>query len=253
MSCIRCGNPKTIKAHLIPQVFCKEVIVGKALATSVTQNGSFFPSQSGTFDKNILCAKCDGDLGVNEKYAAITLRLIRQKSIGIYNGPTYLEELGKEKIIRFAAGILWKYSITQGDYGQINLYDFQEKVRQMAYGEIKIPVWFDVMMLRLKTHPLDTGISAYRAPFPDKINRVRIYRFMVGGVLFFCEGSQKKMRNDPTHQFWLSQKNELQYVIAPANIFEEYTLSKNIAFDSTRLSSFLDKQDMVAKNKRHSS
>ena len=79
MACIRCGNPKTIKAHLIPQVFCKEVRLGNSFATMVKDSGEFSLTQSGVFDKNILCEDCDGELGKNEKYAAEVFRLIRKK------------------------------------------------------------------------------------------------------------------------------------------------------------------------------
>lgn len=105
------------------------------------------------------------------------------------------------------------------------------------------------MLFRLKVHPQDDGVFAYRAPLPDRIDRVRIYRFMVGGILFFVKVHNKKMRNDPTQLNWLSQKDDLQYVIAPASMFEEYKILKDLAFNSTPLSSYLDKQDSIAKNK----
>jgi hypothetical protein len=252
MPCIRCGNPKTIKAHLLPQVFCKEVKVGTSFASMVNDSGSFSLTQSGVFDKNILCKECDGKLGKNEKYAAEAFRLIRQKSVGNYNGTALLANQDKEKILRFVAGILWKYSITQKEYGRIDLFGFQEDVKRIAYEEIEIPTWFDALLFRLKIHPNDDGVFAYRAPLPDKLDRVRIYRFMVGGILFFVKVHNKKMRNDPTQQNWLSQEDDLQYVIAPANMFEEYKILKDIAFNSEPLSSYLDKQDSISKNKSSS-
>lgn len=223
--------------------------MGPSLAAMVKDTGEFSFSQSGVFDKNILCNVCDGELGKNEKYAAEVFRLIRQKSIGNYNGPALITNQDKEKILRFAAGILWKYSITQKGYGKIELFGFQEDVKRIAYEEINIPTWFDALLIRLKIHPNDDGVFAYRAPLPDKIDRVRIYRFMVGGVLFFVKVHNKKMRKDETLQFWLSQKDDLQFVIAPADKFEEYKTIMNLAYNSEPLSSFLDKQDSFSKNK----
>lgn len=223
--------------------------MGKEFAAMVKESGDFSRTQSGVFDKNILCKDCDGKLGKNEKYAAEAFRLIRQKSVGNYHGPARLTNLDKEKILRFAAGILWKYSITQKEYGRIDLFGFQEDVKRIAYEEIAIPSWFDALLFRLKVHTQDDGVFAYRAPLPDKVNRVRIYRFMLGGILFFVKVHNKKMRIDPTQEYWLSQKEGLQYFIAPANKFEEYTSVKELAFNSPQLSSFLDKQDSIAKNK----
>lgn len=252
MACIRCGNHKTIKAHLLPQVFCKEVKVGTSFATMLNGSGDFSITQSGVFDKNILCKDCDGKLGQNEKYAAETFRLIRQKSVGNYIGPALIANLDKEKILRFAAGILWKYSITQMEYGKINLFDYQEDVKRIAFEDIEIPTWFDALLFRLKVHLNDDGVFAYRAPLPDKVDRVRIYRFMVGGILFFVKVHNKKMKNGPAQKSWLSQENDFQYVIAPANKFEEYQIIKDLANNSEPLSSYLDRQDSISKNKVNS-
>src|SRR5690606_33302301 len=252
MLCIRCGNSKTIKAHLLPHVFCKEVKVGTSFATMVNDYGNLSLTQSGVFDKNILCKECDGKLGKNEKYAAEKFHLIRQKSVGNYNGPALIANLDKEKILRFAAGILWKYSITQKEYGRIDLFGFQEDVKKIAYEEIEIPTWFDALLFRLKVHPNDDGVFAYRAPLPDRVGRVRIYRFMVGGILFFVKVHNENMVNDQTHQYWLSQEDQIQYIVAPANMFEEYKILKDIAFNTESLSSFLDKQDFIFRNKGNS-
>lgn len=86
MACIKCGKKETIKAHLIPKVFCREIQVGKMHAAGVINSNKFTPTQSGVFDKQILCAKCDGELGELENYAAKTFRIIRKKYVSNDNG-----------------------------------------------------------------------------------------------------------------------------------------------------------------------
>ncbi|EOG9063300.1 MULTISPECIES: hypothetical protein [Vibrio] len=249
MPCLRCNEIKTIQAHLIPQVFCKEVQVGKGHATGVKEDGSFYFSQSGTFDKGILCADCDGLLGQLEEYAAKILKSIREHSKGLSFGPKIVEGVDKEKIVRFCAGVLWKYSITQEQYGKINLYGFQDDVKRIAYSEMDIPEWFDVAIFRLRIHAQDDGVFAYRAPLIDRKNRVRLYRFMVGGCLFFVKVHRKKMRDDVLTELWLGREDSFRFCIAPAQQFEEFKISKDLAFNSEKLSSFLDRQDEIAKSK----
>jgi hypothetical protein len=249
MSCTRCNEKKTIKAHLIPQVFCKEVQVGKAHATSVKENGSFHISQSGTFDNDILCADCDGSLGQLEEYSAKILKSIRENSKGLSFGPKVVDGVDKEKIARFCAGILWKYSITQEQYGKVDLYGFQDDVRRIAYSEIDIPDWFDVAIFRLRTHPQDEGVFAYRAPLIDRKNRVRLYRFMLGGCLFFVKVHRKKIRDDVLAELWLSYEDSFRFCIAPAEQFEEFSIAKGLSFNTANLSSFLGRQDEIAKSK----
>jgi len=249
MSCVRCGEKKTIKAHLIPQVFCKEVQVGKAHATGVGEDGKFHVTQSGTFDKEILCAKCDGILEKLEDYTAKILRLIRENSIGLQIGPKVVSGIENEKILRFCAGILWKYSITKEEYGKIDLYGFQDEVYRIAYSEQEIPEWFNVAMFRLQTHPNDSGVFAYRAPLIDRKNRVRLYRFMLGGCLFFVKVHRKKMRDDPMPDLWLNGESTFKYCLFPAQKFEEFNMSKELAYNTESLSKFLDKQDALAESK----
>lgn len=250
MSCIRCNEKKTIKAHLIPQVFCKEVQVGKGHATGVKEDGSFHFSQSGTFDKSILCADCDGKLGQLEEYTAKVLKSIRENSKGLTFGLKTVEGVDKDKIARFCAGILWKYSITQEHYGKVDLYGFQDGVKRIAYSEMDIPEWFDVAIFRLRTHSLDDGVFAYRAPLIDRKNRVRLYRFMLGGCLFFVKIHRKKMREDVLSELWFSYENSFRFCIAPAEKFEEFKMAKDLSFNNENLSSFLDRQDEFAKSKK---
>lgn len=249
MYCVRCSEKKTIKAHLIPRVFCKEVQVGKGHATSIKEDESFHFSQSGTFDKGILCADCDGKLGQLEEYAAKVLASIRNNSKGLTFGPKVVEGVDKEKIARFCAGILWKYSITQAQYGKINLYGFQDDVKKIAYSEMAIPDWFDVAMLRLRTHSQDDGVFAYRAPLIDRKYCVRLYRFMLGGCLFFVKVHRKKMRDEVLSELWFSREDSFRFCIVPSELFEEFKIAKDVSFNSETLSSFLDKQDVIAKQK----
>lgn len=251
MPCLICNDKKTIKAHLIPQVFCKEVQVGKGHATSVKVDGSFHVTQSGTFDKGILCASCDGKLGKLEEYAAEVLKSIRLQSKGLDFGIKVMEGVDKHKMARFCAGVLWKYSITQEYYGKIDLYGFQEEVKQIAYSEVAIPDWFDMTIFRLRRYSQDDGVFAYQAPFINRINNVRLYRFMLGGCTFLVKIHRKKLCDDAHPELWFSFDDRFRFCLSAAEDFDEFRMSQDISFNSKNLSSFLDRQDEISKSKNN--
>ena len=70
MPCLNCGAEETIKAHLMPQAFVKE-IRGEDTAHAITNSdlSAFQPSQNGRYDDAILCAPCDNKLGRDENFA----------------------------------------------------------------------------------------------------------------------------------------------------------------------------------------
>lgn len=242
MLCLRCRKEQTIRAHLIPQVFCKEVQAGKSHAAAVRANGSFHVSQSGTFDKHILCASCDGLLGNAENYAARLCAAIRQQTRNQAFGIKTCAGIDKMTVLRFCAGILWKYSITSEEFGQISLFEFQDDVSRIAYGEIAPPPWFDVAMLRLRVHDSDGDVFAYRTPLIDRKERARLYRFLLGGVLFFVKVHTESAPRDGLTNLWLSNAGDLRFALLPAQPFEEFQIPAALVHSDSRLATFLDRQ-----------
>ena len=77
-------------------------------------------SNTGVYDPNLLCGTCDGILGGYEGYAFSLLRRLRAiradlgsiVDMGVVDG---------DIMLRFAAGIAWKYAATQPQFGRINI------------------------------------------------------------------------------------------------------------------------------------
>ena len=243
MPCVNCGHANTIRAHLLPQVFCKEVQVGKAHATSVLKNGSFHPSQSGTFDPGILCANCDNKLGALENYASTVLADIRQDAVGKPDGTYVAPPILSDDILRFCAGILWKCSITNNSFGRINLGAYQERLRQVAFREANVPASLDAVMIRLRLSSADDSVFAYRAPSPDRKFGVNLYRLVVGGVLFLIRLDQRSIEDCNLRLLWLRGVEQVKYLILPASHFEEFRIPQDLVATNPKLSLFLEKQE----------
>ena len=241
MACKKCGKNETIKAHLIPKVFCREIQVGKMHAAGVINSNKFIPSQSGIFDKQILCAKCDRELGELENYAAKTFRIIRENYVNNADGIKKIPSRDPDIICRFAAGILWKYSIAAENLGKIDLEDFSEDIKKYAYGEIARPSFFDGLFIWLRIYKGVPDLFTYRAPFPIKLEGINAFRFLLGGMLFIIKVDANPFKPSPLSGTFFSNSSDLNFSIAPAQFFEEYTDAKKLAFEDGSLSNFLDK------------
>lgn len=120
--CRVCSAKSTIRAHLIPQAFAREVRDGdKHLALTAGASLNFRPTQNGLFDATLLCAKCDNKLGTYEKYCFETLGSIRKASFGKINQHVAISPVEPHRLIRFAAGLCWKYANTKAAYGRIDI------------------------------------------------------------------------------------------------------------------------------------
>ncbi|AYN29877.1 hypothetical protein D8682_24615 [Buttiauxella sp. 3AFRM03] len=241
MGCLKCGRKETIRAHLIPKVFCREVQVGKMHAAGVVGSNKFTPTQSGIFDKHILCAKCDGELGDLENYAAKKFRVIRSNFKNSKLGVHEMLSADSNKILRFAAGILWKYSIAAKDFGQIDLLGFDDEIKKYAYGEIEKPSFLDGCFFWLRLNEGSSDLFAYRAPIMMSIDGVNTFKFLLGGMLFFIKVDDKDLLLPQFKDLLLGNSLGIRFLLAPALLSEEFQEARKLAFSQGSLSDFLDK------------
>jgi len=241
MSCLICGTTRTIKSHLIPKAFAREVQVGKAHVL-VKKPEDYDCTQSGIFERDILCKDCDNDLGKFENIAAQTFRKIRKSAKGAAVGKYILADSAGDDILRFAAGILWKYSVSSERNGRINLGLYRDILRDIAFSQSPIPASIDALLFRLKTHDQDDGVFAYRTPKPDRQEGVNGYRLLVGGMFMFIKTDKQTPKSHAHTLGSIRGKVDLPYIVLPAQEFEEFSKASNLA-QSEPLSAFLDKQE----------
>lgn len=122
MTCIRCGAEKTIEAHLIPKAFVMEVKVERGEQHLIMHRGKKRPrgSVTGAFDRDLLCGPCDGILGDHENYAYALLQKLRKHKASP-GTIVSVEPIDGDKLVRFAAGIAWKYANTKQEFGRIDV------------------------------------------------------------------------------------------------------------------------------------
>lgn len=184
MSCLHCGTPNTIHAHLIPKAFVMEVKMERSEQHLILHEKSARPqvSHTGVYDPSILCGDCDNILGRHEAYAHTLLRRLRRHRFEARKVVT-VSDLESDTLVRFAAGIAWKYAVTTPARGRIDIGPYPDLLRDIALSGALVPEEVDLAMARVLE--LDGDVYYYRAPMPSRKEGVNVVRFCVGGFLFF--------------------------------------------------------------------
>ena len=219
MSCLGCGAEKTIRAHLIPQAFIREVRgVGKKHALGVSDLSRFEPSQNGRFDDSILCAQCDNRLGADEKYAFETLAEFREIAKDIVKDVFELAQIGGDRLFRFAMGIVWKYSVTKPHYGQVQLGPYGEQLRLALFEDKPPPSYIDAFVMKI--HTGKSSSNFYNTPTVDKFDGVNFARFTVGGFVFMLKLDKRDEKHLPADA-WLRGRTVAAVPAIPMNEITE--------------------------------
>lgn len=227
MPCLSCGAPKTIEAHLIPKSFVSEVKVDPGEQHVILHGGGTRPikSHTGVYDRNILCGACDSLLGGHEGYAVELLRKARRQNAPP-GGIITVEPIDGDRMVRFAAGIAWKYAVTSQP-GRIDIGPYVDALGDVAVRDAPIPPSIDVAILRIVE--LDGDVYFYRTPMPDRKEGNNVVRFTVGSFLFFLKIDQRRNGSTLPAECWLRGRTKGAFVVGPAELTEEGRLHRSLA------------------------
>lgn len=227
MACLICGAPKTIEAHLIPRAFVAEVKTDPGEQHLILNVGQSRPTKShtGVYDRGILCGGCDSHLGGHEGYAFELLRHARRAAVPP-DSVVALDPIDGDRMVRFAAGIAWKYAVTTRP-GRINIGPYVDKLGNVALRDTPIPLSVDLAMLRIVE--LDGDVYFYRTPMPDRQEGVNLVRFTVGSFLFFLKIDKRRNGTMLPAECWLRGRNKAKFIVLPAERTEEGRLHRSLA------------------------
>ncbi len=182
-------------------------------------------SHTGVYDKTILCTDCDNILGRHEDYAYSLLQACRPQTSEAGKIVT-IKELNGDTMVRFAAGIAWKYAVTDPAKGRIDIGPYPAILREVALAGTPIPDSLDVMMGRVIE--LDGDVYCYRTPMPDRKAGVNVVRFYVGGFLFFLK-IDKRRPDQTLPDHWLRGRTSGDFLTIPGEFVEEVQLHRELA------------------------
>ena len=234
MPCLNCSDEKTIEAHLIPKAFVMEVKRERGEQHLIVYKGSkrHTVSNTGLFDRNILCGACDGQLGGYEGYVFKLLKQLREVDEP-FGSIVTVDPLEGDTVVRFAAGIAWKFAVTTPERGRIQLGPYQSLLGDIALRGAPIPPSVDVAMIRIVE--LDGDVYHYRTPLPDRKDDANVIRFSVGSFVFFLKVDKRPNGSTLPKECWLRGRTAGAFLMAPAHLFEEGKFHAQLAGrDTTR-------------------
>jgi hypothetical protein len=180
---------------------------------------TFRPTQNGLFDDSILCRDCDNRLGRNEKYALETFKTLREATITKLNTHVGVSPISGDQLIRFAAGISWKFCATKPAYGRTDIGTYADVLKQIAFEETSIPPSVDMFMVRLKA--LQFEEQFFRAPKPARQQGVNFIRLTLGAFLMFLKIDKRPSPNISLPEIWMRGRSEVVFPVLPMDGFEE--------------------------------
>jgi len=228
MACLNCGAEKTIEAHLIPKAFAMEVTRDRGEQHLIIHQGIERPkvSNTGAFDRTILCGPCDGILGKYESYVFKLLKRLREAKAP-FGTIVPVDLIEGDTIVRFAAGIAWKFAVTTLDRGQIKLGPYTEILGDIALRGAPIPPAVDVALIRIVE--LDGDVYYYREPLYDRKDDANMVRFSVGGFVVFLKIDKRRNGQTLPATCWLRGRSAGAFLMAPAHLFEEGKIHARLA------------------------
>ncbi|MBY5826369.1 hypothetical protein [Rhizobium leguminosarum] len=204
MKCRICGAGPTIRSHLIPEAFVKEIFFSPKADEKhmLVHNDKDFKAQSNTgrFERDLLCAECDGVLGTYEGRALSLLKKLRHIAVGTKSGTQSFIKEGAypfrveqaDDFVRFACGILWKYASTPRDSpSAIDVDRYYDTLQSICFHRGAIPETVDVFLERdlLSVAAFDdpNGVFYYSTPSVDLLAGQRMAWFSVGGFIVYIK------------------------------------------------------------------
>lgn len=242
MPCHNCKSPVTIKAHLIPRVFCKQVQPGTSHASIEARSGRYRISQSGSWDKTILCSTCDNILGINEKYASEVLAALMACPTTPYMHYD-VPGIDCNRLIRFFCGILYKYGITEHIDCRLRLGRYLDLCRRAAFGigslpdEIDAYIVFPIFEVNAKQRQL-----AYRTPYPDRNAGLNVHRFMLGGFLVMVKLDRRPFPNGLS-RYAMKGSATLCLPVRPFEDLPEFREFRRLLMNNVNLQQYLQEVD----------
>lgn len=98
------------------------------------------------------------------------------------------KDLDGDLMVRFAAGIAWKYAVTSKERGRIDIGPYAAVLRDVALRGADIPASADLTMASVIE--LDGDVYYYRTPIPDRKKRSERRPFLSWGIHILSQDRQ---------------------------------------------------------------
>ena len=151
---LNCSSTDLVKAHIMPRGFAK-TIRGDGPNVMIAKKRGVLEAnpQLGEYDNGILCASCDGKLGILDDYAVGVCRSFETRKQTI--GPDIFEmsDVDGNKFAKAILAILWRASVSERDsFRSVSLGPYETTARDVVFGARELSAFpeYELIMARYK-------------------------------------------------------------------------------------------------------
>lgn len=170
--------------------------------------------QSGLVDRDILCAKHDGILGVYDKYGIEFCRTFNSHITHPAPNIWRISEVNSEKLVKFWLSILWRFSIScLPEAKDVKLGPYEYKIQDILFATASCSVEPEITMLRYRSTvipPENICAAPYKTLYPglDEKLRRNAYGIALAGFQAFIKVDAQPLPF-PLHQITINGKGEI--------------------------------------------
>ncbi|MGO8172494.1 hypothetical protein ACC764_18520 [Rhizobium ruizarguesonis] len=250
--CRICGGSPTIKAHLMPEAFVKEIYHSTKSDEQhmivFNETGHKSASKTGRYERGLLCASCDGKLGAYEGSALELLKRLRSVKVGKKSGTDAAIRSGlyefrvpaPDVFVRFACGILWKYSsIDSTIAGHLRLGSIKDQLEGVCFGHGPIPDSIDVFLERDLFAYLafddPEEVYFYATPSVNQRGGRRTAWFSLGGFIIYVRIDEGGPSDYAPKRSWLKGRKACKFVVNMRSIMVNQGIARSIGYTADDL------------------
>jgi hypothetical protein len=138
----------------------------------------------GEYDKEILCEKCDGKLGVYDDYAVDLCRRFKADHRRPFPGCFELADVDCDKFAKFVLAVLWRASISRRPhFNEVQLGSYESQACEILFQPKPLAAvpGFEVILLRYFSEQFDAEKLCTYPVKLDWMAPLNCYGFGLGG------------------------------------------------------------------------
>jgi len=251
-TCLICQKEPAIRAHLLPECFVREIYHepkdDEKHVIHHPVSGEKYQSNTGRFDKGILCSTCDNVLGRYEESAFQLMRRLRAMKVGTKRGTDSFVNEGiypfrvpvVNDFIRFASGILWKYASTPpDDAGHIDIGDCRKLFEDICFRGADIPESVDAFierdLLSFAAFKDPNEVYYYCTPsvgVRGEQTRHRMAWFSVGGFTIYVKLNDPGLSDFAPKKCWMRGRKQCFFNVSIRSMTVNGSIHQSIGLTS---------------------
>ena len=178
-----CTSENLIDAHIIPKSFGRFIRGPDANVKLTPEKVSQANPQLGEYDPDILCASCDGILGLDDEYAVDVCRRFAAEHLDVGHGLFEFPGADGMRFSKFILSVLWRASISRRpSFASVDLGPYQDKARDVLFGTKPLSNLraFEVLVQRYRSDGID-ATKLYFHPVREPFGGLNAYGFGLAG------------------------------------------------------------------------